>query len=1094
MSSPSNDAFPRWLLLFLAAALLAIGIGGISFYRYQERQQRQHTEDELQAIANLKTAQISNWRKDQLFDASVFQQDFALYKSAERFLAVPNDDNRNDIRLRLHNLAIQHDYYDIQLADPTGKIKLSLSGDSEECEQSAQALATAIRERKLAIADFHRDPHTSAIHLSWVAPFLSSQNQVFGILILVDDAEAAILASLQSWPVPSRTAETLLVRRDGDHVLYLNNLRHRKNAALSLRVPLNRTDMPAVMAVLGNRGFVHGKDYRGVEVVAFIQGIPDSPWFMETKIDEDEAFAAWRFRSGMILTLIGALIGAALLSGIAFWQLEKNRHYRSLFKSEALRRADAERHRITLHSIGDAVISTDESGRVAMMNPAAEMLSGWSIQEAYEKPIEEIFRIVNEQTGAPAENPAAIVLREGKPAELAGNSLLVTKNGLHRPISDSGAPIRGESGKIIGAVLVFRDQTSERASLRAQLESQNRIRATLDQMMEGCQIIGHDGRFVYINDAAETHLRKRREDLIGKAIQEVWQGGEDVRVLEHVRRCLKEQAIVHVEHRDTLSDGSTQWLDLRIQPVPDGLMLLSQDITERKQAESLRRQLSDILDKSVNEVFIFDPQTLKFLHVNQGALTNLKYTLEEIRELTPVDLKPDFTEEGFRRLIQPLLDNEQESLAFETVHRRADGSHYPVEVHLQIIDAEYDRVFLAFIFDITKRKLTESEREQLMAQLIQAQKMESIGRLAGGIAHDFNNLLSIILGYGEIMLEQMRMDHPHRQSMQEIHAAALRAKELTRQLLAFSRKQILEFSPVDVDDVVTGFVRLLNRLLGEDIELALELSGEPLCIVGDAAQLEQVLMNLAINARDAMADGGKLTIKTGKVSLQDVPIGGEPGLRAGDYARITISDTGCGMDPETLIHVFEPFFTTKEKEKGTGLGLATSYGIITQHSGDIQVFSEPGQGTTFMIYLPINNESIQVEIEPAKMREIVSNNLTILLIEDDEQLRKLALVILTRIGYSVIESHSVEDAIRKAAACKTPIHLVLTDVVMPRMKGPEVFAKVAEHHPESRVLYMSGYTDDIISRQGILPKGIQFIQKPFATADLLEKIEQILNG
>jgi PAS domain S-box-containing protein len=611
-------------------------------------------------------------------------------------------------------------------------------------------------------------------------------------------------------------------------------------------------------------------------------------------------------------------------------------------------------------------------------------------------------------------------------------------------------------------------------------------------MMEGCQIIGHDGCFLYINDAAETHLKKLREDLIGKAFKDEWPGNEGSVVFKCVQRCLKEQTHDHMEHREVLSDGSIRWLNLRIQPVPDGAMLLSQDITERKQAESLRRQLSEIFEKSLNEVYIFDPKTLKFIYANQGALSNLQYTLEEIRNLSPIDLKPDFTENSFRELIQPLLNNEQESLVFETLHRRANGSLYPVEVHLQLIDADHSRIFLAFIFDITRRKLVESDREQLLAQLIQAQKMESIGRLAGGIAHDFNNLLSIILGYGELMLGQMRMDHPYRQPMQEVHAAALRARDLTRQLLAFSRKQILEFTLVDVNDVITGFVRLLNRLLGEDIELEILISKEPLFISGDVAQLEQVLMNLAINARDAMVDGGKLAIETGKAFLDDTVIAMETGLTVGEYATITIIDTGCGMDQETLAHIFEPFFTTKEKEKGTGLGLATSYGIITQHSGSIRVNSEPGQGTTFKIYLPISNEAASIEAEPAKRHELVGGAIAILLIEDDVPLRRLVTMVLEQIGYTVIESESVEDAIQKAATHKAPIQLVLTDVVMPRMKGPEVFSKVSVHHPEAKVLYMSGYTDDIIARQDIIQKGIHFIQKPFTVDSLLEKIDQVL--
>jgi PAS domain S-box-containing protein len=1093
MSAPLQKTLPRWLICVLALTLPAILIGGIVFYRYQGQQQLRYVAAELTAIATLKAAQISEWRRDQLFDAEAFRKDPFLNQSAARLLAHPSEENARDLRIRLSNIAVQHDYDDIILVDPAGKVLLSLSGIFNNCKEVSVALASAVKERKPVFADFHLGGKNSDPHLSWVAPLFSGQGPVFGALILVNDAETALYSSIQTWPIPSQTSEALLVRRDGDHALYLNELRHRKGAALKLRVPIAGTDRLASAAAQGQEGFVRGRDYRAVEAAAVIAHIPDSPWLLIVKMDAEEAFAEGQFRSAMILTVIGLLIGAACLSGLAVWQLEKKRHYQTLFQSESLRRADAERHRITLQSIGDAVISTDETGRVTMMNPAAESLSGWRNADAIGKPIDEVFRILHEETGETIESPVARVLRDGKPVSLANHTLLIAKDGNRRPIADSGAPIRSEDGNIIGVVLVFRDQTAERASLKALRESQSRIRATLDQMMEGCQIIGPDGRFVYVNHAAEIHSRHSREELTGRMPEEVWPEIRNTELFAQIQRCLKEQTIGRLEHRVSLPDGSQQWFDMRIQPAPDGVMLLSQDITQRKQAESLRRQLFDIIEKSLNEIFIFDPQTLRFLHVNQGALANLQYSLEEIRKRTPLDLKPEFTEASFRSMIEPLLANRQESLVFETVHRRADGSLYPVEVHLQLIEAESGPVFLAVIFDITKRKLTEAEREQLLAQLIQAQKMESIGRLAGGIAHDFNNLLSIILGYGEIILDQMRMDHPYRQPIQEIQAAAIRAKDLTRQLLAFSRKQLLEFSLVDVNEVVTRFERMLNRLLGEDIELKLLTSEEPLYVSGDAAQLEQVLMNLAVNARDAMADGGTLTIETGRVSPDAVGADKTPELAPMDYARIVFRDTGCGMDADTLSHVFEPFFTTKDKEKGTGLGLATSYGIIQQHGGSIQVESELNRGTTFRIYLPINAEAAAVQAQPVQMREATGFSKTILLVEDDVSLRKLAIVILQRGGYDVIESESVDDAVRKASEYRSPIHLVLTDVVMPKMKGPEVFSKITAYHPETKVLFMSGYSDDIIARQGVLQKGIHFIQKPFTVEALLDKVDQVLN-
>ena len=371
--------------------------------------------------------------------------------------------------------------------------------------------------------------------------------------------------------------------------------------------------------------------------------------------------------------------------------------------------------------------------------------------------------------------------------------------------------------------------------------------------------------------------------------------------------------------------------------------------------------------------------------------------------------------------------------------------------------------------------------------------METVGRLAGGVAHDFNNLLSIILGYAEIALQTSNKDHPHHELLTQIYQAGVRASDLTRQLLAFSRKQILEMKIVDVSSAVTGFEKLMCRLIGEDIAVNLSLTSDPLPVKADISQLEQVLMNLAINARDAMPEGGALTIETRVVELDEAYAKTRPGVTPGAYAMIGVSDTGCGMGGDILEHIFEPFFTTKERDKGTGLGLATCYGIVKQHQGNIWVYSEPGHGTTFKIYLPLCAEKGVAEARPVKRLPRVTGSATALIVEDDPSVRKLAGRILADHGYVVIESDDVADAIAKAASHDGPIHLVLTDVVMPGMKGPEAFVYIREHHPEAKVLYMSGYTENVIVRHGMLKEGIVYIQKPFTAKGLLEKCYQVLH-
>jgi len=441
--------------------------------------------------------------------------------------------------------------------------------------------------------------------------------------------------------------------------------------------------------------------------------------------------------------------------------------------------------------------------------------------------------------------------------------------------------------------------------------------------------------------------------------------------------------------------------------------------------------------------------------------------------------------------MHPTTDRDGVRISF---FRRLDGTTFPAEVHVYPLTNDEGSVagYVGIIRDITERRQAEQEQHNLQQQLMQAQKMESVGRLAGGVAHDFNNLLSIIIGYGDLVQRSLGAAHPCSQPLNHLHEASLRAVDLTRQLLAFSRKQVMEMKTVNVNEVIVNFEKLISRLLGEDIRLTLSLSNELLIVRTDTSQLEQVLMNLAVNARDAMEAGGELQLSTMSVTPESsVPDDGQD-MPSCPCARIRISDTGCGMDKETLKHIFEPFFTTKAENKGTGLGLATTYGIIRQHGGVIRVSSVKGQGTTVDVYLPLTDAEVitahPIVDAPVSRTEAV----TILLVEDEVPLRALLRQILENGGFSVIESESPQDAIEQAGAFERPLALVLTDVVMPGMKGPDVFARVRVHHPEARVLFMSGYSEETILHQVGMQDGFSYIQKPFTAHQLINRCERVL--
>jgi PAS domain S-box-containing protein len=394
--------------------------------------------------------------------------------------------------------------------------------------------------------------------------------------------------------------------------------------------------------------------------------------------------------------------------------------------------------------------------------------------------------------------------------------------------------------------------------------------------------------------------------------------------------------------------------------------------------------------------------------------------------------------------------------------------------------------------DITKRKLAEQEREKLQNQLTQAQKMESIGQLAGGVAHDFNNMLSVILGYTELALAQVDQSSSLYEDLLEIYNAGKRSADITRQLLAFARKQTIAPRVLDLNETVEGMLKMLRRLIGEDITLAW-LPGAGLGQINmDPSQLDQILANLFVNARDAIAGVGKVTVETGMIIIDEVYCNDHPGFIPGEFVLLAVSDDGCGMDKEILLKIFEPFFTTKNVGQGTGLGLATVYGIVKQNNGFVNVYSEPGHGTTFNIYLPVYlgvSESIQEKTIPGVN---IGGTETILIVEDDAMVLKMGKNMLEKLGYTVLTANAPADALRLAEANASKIDLVITDVVMPGMNGHDLAERLRTLDPESKILFMSGYTADAIAHRGILNEGVCFIHKPFSIKDLAAKVRGAL--
>ena len=613
----------------------------------------------------------------------------------------------------------------------------------------------------------------------------------------------------------------------------------------------------------------------------------------------------------------------------------------------------------------------------------------------------------------------------------------------------------------------------------------------LQTMKDGVLVVDADGRVVSVNPAASIMIGERASDLVDKPVCEI--------LGDPVANSLLSDEGPDSQFEMSLGEGESRASydvlssSLRLGGGTGlGRLLVIRDITERKKVEEALRSSEDryreLFELESDAILLVDNDSGQILEANAAAAVLYGYSQEELLSMNHAELsaEPGKTRQAaLERLAQIRLRR----------HKRRDGTVFPTEITVRHFDRKGRSVHISAVRDVTERFEAERALRERDDQLRQSQKMEAVGQLAGGIAHDFNNLLTAIIGYSDLILGSSEdVGDSLRRDVEEIKAAADRASALTRQILAFSRRQALKPEVVSLNETVAGVERLLCRTLGEDIDLITLLRPELGLVEVDASQFEQVLMNLALNSRDAMPHGGKLTVETANVELSDEYCRSLVGTTAGSYVMLSVSDTGIGMDEETRSRVFEPFFTTKEPGRGTGLGLSTVYGTVKQSGGNVFVYSEPGKGTAIKVYLPRVGQ-------PRKRRSItvsapgfVTGEETIMVVEDETAVRNLAARILKSLGYAVIDSANGDDALALLEDCNRPVDMLLTDVVLPgSMQGNEVAQAVRALYPGLPVLYMSGYTRDAIVHAGRLDEGVNYLEKPFTAEGLANRVRQVLD-
>jgi two-component system cell cycle sensor histidine kinase/response regulator CckA len=634
--------------------------------------------------------------------------------------------------------------------------------------------------------------------------------------------------------------------------------------------------------------------------------------------------------------------------------------------------------------------------------------------------------------------------------------------------------------------------------------SEYKFRTFIEQSSDGFDLLDEQGLIIEWNQAYERMSGVKRDEALGRPFWQI-----QSRIIPPERRAPDSLAHFKTVIADALrtgqsplfnrpleaeivrTDGERRYIQQVIFPIKTDqgyrVGTVTRDITERKRAEEARARLATAIDQAAESIVITDTAGT-IVYVNPAFERTSGYSQAEALGQTPRLLKSGKQNAAFYKTMWATISAGQVWQG-RIVNRRKDGSLYTEEGTISPVRDERGAIinYVSVKRDVTREL-------QLEEQYYQAQKMEAVGRLTAGVAHDFNNILTAINGFSELIGLELAPDDPIQESVKKVLGSGQRAAGLVRQLMAFSRKQIVQPVVLNLNEVTANLEKMLRRIIGEDVELHTSPAPGLWLTRADATQVEQVILNLAVNARDAMPDGGKLTIETANVTLDEADAGGHLGTQPGEYVLLAVSDTGTGMNEEVKSHLFEPFYTTKELGRGTGLGLATVYGIVKQSGGDIRVYSEEGVGSTFKVYLPHAGPAAPLAT-PAPVRpEMPAGQETILLVEDDEAVRSLARRVLSSRGYTLLETKDGQEALRLAAEYPGTIHLLLTDVVMPGMGGTTLAEQLARSRPGLKTLYMSGYTDNAIAHHGVLDPGVAFLQKPFGPMELARKVRAVLDG
>jgi PAS domain S-box-containing protein len=1154
------------LLLLLIAALMVVFVGGSVYLQRLDATARAEAASKLTAVTELKIRELDQWRKERMQDAHYIRRTPYAARRALNALAEPaSGEMKHAFTSWLDAVLANGEYSRALLLDTNLNVRLShpteISGPLPE--PLRRAAETAMRTKQITEADLHLAGDGGQVQMSLVVPLVVRRegnrdnvpaagtgekptDRSAGVLVLNIDPQTFLWPLIQTWPTPSPTSETMLVRREGDQVVYLNELRHHKGAPLALRKSINRTDAPAAMAARGHIGTVEGLDYRGVAVLAAMRGVPDTPWYMVAKVDQDEVYAAYHRHArlvwgGMALFTVASVLGVALLG--------RRRHVRSLrrqLQAEREKWALAERVELLMRNANDIILLTDERWRILDANTRAVECYGYSR--------EELLGLTLRDLRAPA---ARLDFdREVQSLTVGGyatfETLHLRKDGTTFPVecSDKVVNIGGDRY----GVAFVRDIT-ERKTREREIERLNRLYATLSEInqaivrvksreelyTEVCRAavefggfkaawLGDEdprtGRFRPLASAGEprdlvekleqvpehapngrclcgTAFRKRvpavanrltRDSQTEPWVNEIADAGLNSAAVFPVRLGGKDWGVfaVYASEPDVFQDREMATLTEATGDITFGLESLERE-ARREQAEAALRESEEkhrLLVQTAREaIFVVRGDAIQFANGAAARLAGLDEAGLTGRSL--LDFVPPEDRTLVRDDLARIISGEVSEIQKEYRAIGPRGDKLWLSVNSVRMSWSGEPAVLCLAADITHQR-------HLEAQFRQAQKMEAVGQLAGGVAHDFNNLLAVIRGNAELLLmDRKDQSSQAHECLSHIAGAAERAASLTRQLLIFSRKQVIQSQSVALNELINNLTKMLKRVIREDIRLQTAYEQPLPCVEADPGMLEQVLLNLVVNARDAMPQGGQLDITTAKAVFDSGNLpASSPEARPGEFVCLSVRDAGCGIAPDILPRIFEPFFTTKDPAKGTGLGLATVYGIVKQHQGWVDVTSTVGEGSSFRIYLPAIPAPAKAPEASPSGAGLRGGGEAILLVEDDYSVRMITRRVLESFKYKVHEAASAREALEVWGQQAHEITLLLTDIVMPEgMTGRDLAERLRAERADLKIIFMSGYSAEVIGQdtQFFHRTRSLFLQKPCPADLLLRTVRQCLD-